>query len=210
MKKSETTVSIDPSVIYYTFSRICPCFSCGRTIEETKKEMESGNLSPTDLPLLLVFVDSRGDYFSQNNRRLYLYKTLREEGFLESIPVRLKPLPQTRRMAEKYSRDKCALTATLSHKKGKVGNGRSPGGDDDDDDDEEKDFGGSGPDKEPNVEEEEEKKKEEGSEHEGKHVKSQAEGARPKTDNPGPVPLSRTQEKKNKRLLKKQAKEEVA
>eukprot|EP00796_Vickermania_ingenoplastis_P005727 gene5727-4088_t len=104
---------VDPSHIYFTFSRIRPVFSCGRTIDSTLQQFMHGELCPTDLPLLCVFTDAAGRYYSQNNRRLYIFKQLKEKGFLTTVPVRLRPLPGTRRMAHKYSPSKCSLTARL-------------------------------------------------------------------------------------------------
>lgn len=109
---SERVVEIDPSIIYFTFSRIYPQFSCGRTIAYTLQQFEAGELTPTDLPLLSVLTDGQ-HYYSQNNRRLFLYKTLQRDGRLQTVPVRLRPLPQTRRMKAKYTPAKCAMTATL-------------------------------------------------------------------------------------------------
>lgn len=108
----EQIVDVDPTTIYFTFSRIRPCFSCGRTIESTTEQMTKCELKPTDLPLLAVFTDGKHLY-SQNNRRLYMYKQLKARGILQTVPVRLRPLPSTRRMATKYTPDKCALEATL-------------------------------------------------------------------------------------------------
>lgn len=105
-------MDIDPTVIYFTFSRIRPRFSCGRTIESTLQQFRDGTLHPRDLPLLSVLTD--GTYFfSQNNRRLYTYKQLKQEGLLEVVPVRLRPFPQTKRMQSKYTAETCSLTATL-------------------------------------------------------------------------------------------------
>ncbi|KPI86707.1 hypothetical protein ABL78_4223 [Leptomonas seymouri] len=109
---TEQVVDIDPLPIYFTFSRIRPRFSCGRTIESTIQQFRNGELQPRDLPLLSVLTDGT-DYFSQNNRRLYTYKQLKREGLLESVPVRLRPVPQTRRMQSKYTSATCSLTATL-------------------------------------------------------------------------------------------------
>lgn len=111
-------VMLDPSVIYFTFSRIRPVFSCGRTIDSTYEQFISGELSPTDLPLLCVFTDGEGRYYSQNNRRLFLYKKLQSEGKLSVVPVRLRPLPSTKRMGHKYSPSKCSLTAKLMGRAG--------------------------------------------------------------------------------------------
>lgn len=106
-------VYLSPAQIYFTFSRICPTFSCGRTIEGTCQQFRDGLLTPADLPIICVFKDSTGHFFSQNNRRLYLYKHLHEEGLLGDIPVRLRPLPNTKRMNTKYSTETCALRAKL-------------------------------------------------------------------------------------------------
>jgi hypothetical protein len=109
---SEQVVDIDPLVIHFTFSRIRPRFSCGRTIESTLQQFRDGELQPRDLPLLSVLTDGT-HYFSQNNRRLYTYKQLKREGVLDVVPVRLRPFPQTKRMQNKYTPGTCSLTATL-------------------------------------------------------------------------------------------------
>ncbi|CAG9573161.1 conserved hypothetical protein [Leishmania major strain Friedlin] len=109
---AEQVIHIDPLLVYFTFSRIRPHFSCGRTIESTLKQFRDGELHPRDLPLLSVLTDG-AHYYSQNNRRLYVYKQLKREGLLDMLPVRLRPLPQTKRMRSKYSPQTCALNATL-------------------------------------------------------------------------------------------------
>ncbi|KAG5506455.1 hypothetical protein JKF63_05958 [Porcisia hertigi] len=110
----EQVVEVDPLLVYFTFSRIRPRFSCGRTIESTLQQFRDGELQPRDLPLLSVLTDgAHQHYYSQNNRRLYMYKQLRREGFLDTLPVRLRPLPQTKRMHAKYTPETCTLNATL-------------------------------------------------------------------------------------------------
>ncbi|KPA75303.1 hypothetical protein ABB37_08603 [Leptomonas pyrrhocoris] len=109
---AEQIVDIDPLIIYFTFSRIRPRFSCGRTIESTIQQFRDGALQPRDLPLLSVLTDGT-HYYSQNNRRLYTYKQLKREGLLAVVPVRLRPFPQTKRMNSKYTPETCSLTATL-------------------------------------------------------------------------------------------------
>ncbi|TPP45490.1 hypothetical protein CGC20_31635 [Leishmania donovani] len=109
---AQQVVDMDPLLVYFTFSRIRPRFSCGRTIESTLKQFRDGELHPRDLPLLSVLTDG-AHYYSQNNRRLYVYKQLKREGLLDMLPVRLRPLPQTKRMRSKYSPQTCALNATL-------------------------------------------------------------------------------------------------
>ncbi|XQJ30857.1 hypothetical protein NXY56_006963 [Leishmania guyanensis] len=109
---AEQVVDIDPLLIYFTFSRIRPRFSCGRTIGSTLQQFRDGELQLRDLPLLSVLTDG-AHYYSQNNRRLYTYKQLKREGLLDTVPVRLRPLPRTKRMYSKYSPQTCALAATL-------------------------------------------------------------------------------------------------
>lgn len=124
-KEKDGLSELDPSIIYFTFSRIRPYFSCGRAVSVTLQQLASGQLTPHDLPTLTVLVDHHNSpssssptsdgvcYFSLNNRRLYVYKKLHEMKLLRTIPVRLRPVPQSRRMASKYSPAKCSLTATL-------------------------------------------------------------------------------------------------
>jgi len=53
------------------------------------------------------------NYFSLNNRRLFVFKTLRSAGLIQTVIARVKPVPQTKRMKDKYTVEKCALTAKL-------------------------------------------------------------------------------------------------
>lgn len=108
----DATVNIDPFLIYFTFSRIRPVFSCGRTVDETVQAIVSGRQSVADLPRISVLFDG-ANYYSLNNRRLYVFKTLREAGIVTTVPARLKAVPDTKRMREKYSPSKCSLEARL-------------------------------------------------------------------------------------------------
>lgn len=118
-KKGKTSIKldpglleIDPSLIYFTFSRIRPLFSCGRPIQQTLDQLLSSELLPADLPQITLLFDGK-HYFSLNNRRLFVFKTLRAAGLLTSVVARVKPVPQTKRMKEKYTVEKCSLTAKL-------------------------------------------------------------------------------------------------
>ncbi len=42
-----------------------------------------------------------------------MFKALRAAGLLTSVVARVKPVPQTKRMKDKYTVDKCSLTAKL-------------------------------------------------------------------------------------------------
>ncbi|KAL3786349.1 hypothetical protein HJC23_000591 [Cyclotella cryptica] len=76
-----------------------PHFSgCGRPLCETLDELHLGALRVQDLSLIQVLVgpdknDGVGPrYLSLNNRRLWVWKRLWEEGLLESgvVPVRVR------------------------------------------------------------------------------------------------------------------------
>jgi hypothetical protein len=61
-----------------------------------------------------------------------VFKTLRSAGLLSTVVARVKPVPQTKRMKDKYTVDKCALTAKLMRE----GESKGPEGDNDKDEDE--------------------------------------------------------------------------
>ncbi|XWW92356.1 hypothetical protein V2A60_000279 [Cordyceps javanica] len=105
---------VDPDDIFFTFSRLRPSFSCGRRVQDTLDALLRRDLRPEDLPPISVLLDpATGHLFSLNNRRLYVFKALRARGRLDAVPVRLRPVPQTKRMKDKYTADKCAKTARL-------------------------------------------------------------------------------------------------
>lgn len=103
---------IDPQGVFFTFSRVRPKFSCGRKVVETLDDIRCGRVLIEKLPRITLLFDGQ-NYFSLNNRRLFVYKQLREEGFLRSVPVRIKGVPSTKRMQLKYTPEKCSLTARL-------------------------------------------------------------------------------------------------
>jgi len=111
-----SVVDINPDRVYFTFSRIRPQYSCGRTIESTLNAIRNKELLPSQLPQITLLTDGK-NYFSLNNRRLYTFKTLKAEGLLQTIRARVKTVPQTKRMAEKYTPAKCSLVATLMRQK---------------------------------------------------------------------------------------------
>lgn len=99
----------------FTHARIRPFFSgCGLSIESTLRQIVENSLSVEDLPLISV-LPIRGQYYSLNNRRLYLFKALRAHGLLieygNCIAVRVKT-PLTREIS-RYSVDRCSLQAKL-------------------------------------------------------------------------------------------------
>ena len=110
-------VDIDPEIIYFTFSRVRPFFSCGRPVSETLESLIKGDLDTSDLPSITLLFDGVS-YFSLNNRRLFVFKTLRQAGKLSTVRARVKPVPQTKRMKTKYTVEKCSLTAKLMREGG--------------------------------------------------------------------------------------------
>ncbi|KAM3450193.1 hypothetical protein MY3296_006302 [Beauveria thailandica] len=105
---------VDPDDVFFTFSRLRPHFSCGRRVQDTLDAILRDDLRAQDLPPISVLLDpATGHLFSLNNRRLYVFKALRAAGRLDAVPVRVKPVPQTKRMRDKYTSHKCAKTARL-------------------------------------------------------------------------------------------------
>jgi len=74
-------IEIDPAIVYFTFSRVRPFFSCGRPIQETLDSLLQGDIITSDLPSITLLFDGK-NYFSLNNRRLFVFKTLRAAGKL--------------------------------------------------------------------------------------------------------------------------------
>ena len=126
---------VDPMPVYFTFSRIRPQFSCGRRVADTLAALTDGTIKVSDLPPIGVLVDAAGNHFSLNNRRLFAFKALARAGLLGAtdgkVPARLRPVPDTKRMRDKYTPAKCALDARL---KGGAEKGGTHGAPDDDDD----------------------------------------------------------------------------
>eukprot|EP00041_Stephanoeca_diplocostata_P007186 m.99836 g.99836 ORF g.99836 m.99836 type:complete len:130 (-) comp16769_c0_seq13:3029-3418(-) len=89
-KKSKTEAAaadsllLDPLLIRFTHSKIRTSFSgCNKTIEQTMEEIRIGTITPADLPIITVMPLEDGEsYCSLNNRRLFVHKWARKEGYL--------------------------------------------------------------------------------------------------------------------------------
>jgi len=81
--------------------------------------------------------DAQPFYFSLNNRRLYLFKTLKSRGIIDKVPVQVKPALERERV--KYTRDRCVLRAKLMGAGQKPVGAQDEEGDDDGDEDAEED-----------------------------------------------------------------------
>ena len=138
-------IHIDPQHIRFTHSRIRPRFSgCGRTLQSTLDAIVSGQLKPEDLPTIsVVELPAENDpppkfggskprrkksapataaalpqYFSLNNRRLWVFKSARAQGILETIPARLETPTECKRLRDRFTADRCSLTAKLMRERG--------------------------------------------------------------------------------------------
>eukprot|EP00045_Choanoeca_perplexa_P009735 m.95206 g.95206 ORF g.95206 m.95206 type:complete len:263 (-) comp15010_c0_seq25:1496-2284(-) len=107
---------VDPRRIRFAHARIKPMFSgCGRSLEQTLLELQEGTTKVSAIPKITIMVGpieaETGEpwYFSLNNRRLYVFKQLRESGFLETVPVRIRDMKVHER--ERYTVEKCGLNA---------------------------------------------------------------------------------------------------
>lgn len=111
---------LDPNFIFFTHSRIRPFFTgCGKSIQTSLNEIEQGVTSIEDIPLISVIIND-GKYFSLNNRRLYLFKVLREKGCLPDNVVSVRVKTPLEREKLRYTPHKCSVTCTLMGTKGDI------------------------------------------------------------------------------------------
>lgn len=106
---------MSPAAIYFTHSRIRKQFSgCAKEVQETLDEIVDGKLCPTALPFITVITYGRDEYFSINNRRLWVLKECQQRGLLPGncIKVRVK----VEKEPAKYSSASCSLIARLALK----------------------------------------------------------------------------------------------
>ncbi|KAL7513982.1 hypothetical protein ACHAXN_011854 [Cyclotella atomus] len=126
--QSSNLISIDPSRIRYQHSRIRPHFSgCGTSVHHTLESIQSGSLSVDDLPPIQVLIgpsDTDGNpwYFTLNNRRLWVFKQLREGGYLttrvpeNTVNVRVREV-KSQSERERYTLENCSLDAKFIREK---------------------------------------------------------------------------------------------
>ena len=118
---------IDPAICRFQHSKIRPYFSgCGRSVQQTLDDIKDGKTNISDLPPIQVLVgDETANgpcYFGLNNRRLWVFKRLREEGYLEQygnkVAVRVRR-PKSQQEKERYTLANCVLEARLMPEKKK-------------------------------------------------------------------------------------------
>mgnify|MGYP003385529235 CR=1 FL=1 len=129
-KKDPGDLRLDPEVIRFTHSKIRPFFSgCGRRIEDTLTEILENKLTVEQLPLILV-LPINGEYYSLNNRRLYVMKELRSRGLLNycgnEVSVRTKSA--TPKEVLRYTPQRCSLVARMMRERDANDNNDDDGG----------------------------------------------------------------------------------
>ena len=118
-------VEIDPNDVYFTHARIRPFFTgCGHRVEDTLLDIVEGRLAVASLPTITVIANG-GAYFSLNNRRLYVFKKLRERGVLTVVKARLKGALD--REKERYIPSRCSMTARIMMERPNKGAGEEGG-----------------------------------------------------------------------------------
>ena len=92
--KHQHTYTIKPSIIYFTHSKIRKQFTgCGKMLQETLDELVSGVTPISQIPTIKVYTD-RTNFYSMNNRRLWVFKEMEAMNLLETIDVYLEPVPK--------------------------------------------------------------------------------------------------------------------
>jgi hypothetical protein len=95
-----------------------------------KRKKGGGGRAPKGKGKKQVVAEPAPFYFSLNNRRLFLFKTLKERGIIDTVMVQVKPALERERT--KYTRERCVLRAKL------MGAGTKLEGEEGEDEDDEK------------------------------------------------------------------------
>jgi len=123
-------VEVDPLIIRYTHSRIRPFFSgCGRRVLDTLADIVEGRMELKDLPKIQVIIAEGGHVFSLNNRRLFVLKSLREQGLLPNNVVTVRTRPGKTHEIERYTPERCSLVGKLLRERSGAKKGASKDGD---------------------------------------------------------------------------------
>ena len=113
MGKSNETIFVSLDKIRFTHSRIRPVFTgCCKRIEDTLAEIKCGTTKLETIPLITV-IENDDEYYSLNNRRLFLLKCLNNDGFIADGKVRVVKKQPLSREISKYTKANCSLTAVL-------------------------------------------------------------------------------------------------
>ena len=109
---------MDPSDILFSHSKICPIFSgCKKSVEDTFTEIQNGMLKVTDLPIITIIKNDKGDIISLNNRRLWVLKKCKKTSFLDTVHVNTKNFTKfSKKEQERYNTNTYVSTAKLDKK----------------------------------------------------------------------------------------------
>ena len=108
--RRERFLDIDPEQIFFTHTRIRPFFSgCGRRLVDTLESLDSGSMHVDALPQITILAtpssSKDGEYFSLNNRRLWVLKQLRAKGKLKDNLVKVRVKDALPRELDKYAKE---------------------------------------------------------------------------------------------------------
>ena len=108
--RRERFLDVDVENVYFTHARIRPFFSgCGRRLVDTLEDLVSGKIQLESLPQITILATPTssidGQYFSLNNRRLWVLKQLRSMGKLKDNLIRVRVKDALPRELEKYAKD---------------------------------------------------------------------------------------------------------
>jgi hypothetical protein len=84
-------IKLNPDLIYFTHSKIRNQFSgCGKLLSQTLSDLRFNPQMIENIPKIkVVYIPNRNMYLSLNNRRLWIYKKLYQEGLIKEITVSL-------------------------------------------------------------------------------------------------------------------------
>ncbi len=93
-------INLNPSIIFFTHSRIRSRFTgCRKMLQETLEELRNNPKLIENIPKIkVVFDNTKKTYFSMNNRRLWVFKRLYNEGMIKEIPVYLESMKKNSKM----------------------------------------------------------------------------------------------------------------
>lgn len=110
---SRNIITIQPDIVYFTHSRVRPQFTgCNKVIADTIAEIVSGQTKIEDIPMITV-IENDGNYFSLNNRRLFMFKELSRLGLVPPEGIQCFIKAALEREKQRYLPSRCSLRAKL-------------------------------------------------------------------------------------------------
>jgi hypothetical protein len=81
-----TEITVDPWKVLFSKPNICDKFSCGRSIHNTIKSLQKGEIEVDDIPKITV-VQQRGRFITLDHRRLYCFRAALPRGTLIQVKL---------------------------------------------------------------------------------------------------------------------------